>query len=52
MMPQEKLDRFPQCRFPEFCYRLRVFFHRHMQGITTHQNPPRRDEAFQLRRGH
>ena len=52
MMPQEELNRFPQSRFPEFRHRLRVFLHRHMQGITAHQNFLRRDEAFQLRRSH
>ena len=52
MMPQEEFDRFPQRRFPEFRHCLRVFLHRHMQGITADQNLPRRYETFEFRRRH
>jgi len=48
MMPQEELDRFPQSRFAKFGYRLRVFLHRHMQGIVRREDSPGRYQAFQL----
>jgi hypothetical protein len=52
MMPQEELDRFPQSRLAEFANRLRVFLHRHMQGIVRREDSPGRYEAFQLGRRH
>ena len=51
MMPQEKLDRFPQGSFTELAHRLRVFLDRHMQRIAGSENLPCGNEAFQLRRG-
>ena len=52
MMPKEEFNRFPERRFPELRHRLRVFLHRHMQGITANQNLPRCYEAFEFRRSH
>jgi len=49
-MSQEEFHRFPQGGFPEAGHGLSVFLDRHMQRVTTSQNLPCRDEAFEVRR--
>jgi len=48
-MPQEELDRFPQCRLAQPPHGLRVFFDSDVQSVARSENLPRRHEAFQFR---